>query len=183
MKLELISLAAYVGSLFVLYRMLVKNYERQVNILKDEITFKHGYKSKLEEIKLFYEEEVKILQKKLSSSETNQKEIKREIEELEVNKAEIETELRKGIYERTRIEDILRRSQGKYKNQEQILRDENESLIEEVTMLKDQYRSLVQYAKDNFGEYSLLDFHYGDEPYKQLKSRRGKHEGIKYRSK
>ncbi|MEW6585924.1 MAG: hypothetical protein AB1442_09985 [Nitrospirota bacterium] len=171
-ELQFITLGTFVISLFVLYRVLIKKYEEHVNLLKDELSYKQNYREKLEEFKLFYQEELEILTKRLRNSESENSDLEDQIKLINIRIDEIKTELSRESDKKERVALIATRQQQYLHNNLRNLETQFEGLVEENEKIKKEYRELVKFIKERYGANALLDFHYGDNLYEQIKHRR-----------
>ena len=171
-ELQLATILSFIISLFVLYRLLIKKYDEHVGLLKDELEYKHNYKSKLEEIKLFYEEEKKILLNKVKFAEDEKTEVEIELNNVSQRIDEIQIELSKESSEKSNIQQISTRQQRYLLNKLNKAEKECNALARSNIELQNQYRELVQFIKDKHGQDALLNFHYGEDPVELIKHRR-----------
>lgn len=181
MNFELFTLIGYIGSLFVLYRLLVKNYEKQINILKDELEYKQNYKHKLEEYKVFYEEDVKLLKKRLTDEKEQSGHRESQIREAEERISEINVLLAQESAKRSKIEDVMERVHSRYRQQLEDATSETKNLQQTLDGARQQYSDLVLYVKKRYGQDALLKFHYSDDSATQLKYRHRLAKEAKYK--
>lgn len=171
-ELQIASIISFIVSLFVLYRLLVKKYEAHLQLLTDELTYKQNYKGKLEEFKLFYQEELEILNKRLRNSESETIELSEQIAVVTTRINEITSELSKEATEKEKIKNISKRQQQYLQNNLRALEVYCSELEEENKTVKDQYKDLVTHIKKRHGIDALFEFHYDDNIYEQMKHRR-----------
>ena len=163
MEQTLIALTGFVLSLFVLYRLLVKNYEKQIHILKDEIEYKQNYKYKLEEFKTFHEEDLKVLSKRLTEKEELREHLESQMREAKKQISEINTLLAQESTKRSKVEELMEHVHKRYRQQIEESMSEIMRLQQSLDAALDQYRVLVAYVKDKHGPNALLEFHYSDD--------------------
>jgi predicted nucleic acid-binding Zn-ribbon protein len=177
---DYISLTGFIISLFVLYRLLVRNYEKQIDILKNELEYKQNYRYKLEEYKAFYEEDISILKRKLNDQGEKKEELEKAIERAESRIKEINVVLSSESTKRVRLESIAEHARQAFTRRIYDLKKDNINLLDQLNELQNEYRSLVEYIKEKHGDNCLMDFLYGDNTYAQLKLRRQKQNKRKF---
>lgn len=181
MKYELVALISFVASLFVLYRLLIRNYEKQIHILKDELEYKKNYKYKLEEFKAFYEEELEILNRKLSSRIEERENLEKEKQDAKERINEIDKLLSQESAKRSKVEEIIERVHKKYKLKINSLKEDNSRLIKSLETSGEEYKGLVTYIKNKYGSDAVSEYHYGEDTTTQLKNRLSRSKAGKYK--
>lgn len=171
-ELQIASFVGFVLCTFFLYRLLVRNYERQVAILKDELLYKHNYKAQLEELKLFYQEQREMVNTRIASKEEENIELEMQLTDIGNNLDEITRELKSESVKSQRVTSISSRKNRFLENKLLTIENDFMHCNRELKESKQQYTSLVDFIKSKYGADALIEFHYGDNASEQVKHRR-----------
>lgn len=164
---------AFIASLFVLYRLLVKKYEEHIKLLTDELSIKRNYKNRLDEIKLFYEEETNILNKKLDAESNEKGIIQDKLQKLKDKISEVESFLSRNVTESGRLENLLQNAHSDYMDRIKTLQNEKQEI-------QDRYLRLCQKIIDEYGVNTAIRFTEPDE-YSQFKLISKKNRSLRYK--
>lgn len=179
-EFQVASILTVIVTSFVLYRMLVLNLEKHVELLKSELAYKGDYKGRLEELKLFYEEEKKKLQVQLDASSGEKETLNGRLAEVESDLNEVRYLLASGRTQMNRYEALFeRQEQMKSRKIEALQTELEQSRKDHVESVK-KYRELVRFVKDRYGASGLVEYHYKDNEMELSKQRSQRNRKAKY---